>query len=178
MWGHPLHAGNFHRKILSVPGFVESTGATTARGGPRGGPRARLYRPGTRCCCIPRCCARLGSNPSNAWLGRFRFGHFDALAHAYALAVAGGVDGLALTHLDVASDRLRLCWAYDWTDRLEPGSAGDLARQERLTRRLMSTRPVYDAAPRDWVGAVEESLAVPVVLTSHGPTATDKRPRR
>jgi 8-oxo-dGTP diphosphatase len=46
VWGQPLHAGNFHRKVLSVPGFVESTGETTQAGGPRGGPRARLYRRG------------------------------------------------------------------------------------------------------------------------------------
>jgi 8-oxo-dGTP diphosphatase len=46
VWGEQLHAGNFHRKVLSVPGFVESTGATTEAGGPRGGPRARLYRAG------------------------------------------------------------------------------------------------------------------------------------
>lgn len=46
VWGHALHAGNFHRKVLSVPGFVESTGASTERGGSRGGPRARLYRAG------------------------------------------------------------------------------------------------------------------------------------
>ena len=46
VWGERLHAANFHRKVLSVPGFVEGTGATTARGGPRGGPRARLYRAG------------------------------------------------------------------------------------------------------------------------------------
>ncbi len=46
VWGEELHAGNFHRKVLSVPGFVESTGGTTARGGERGGPRARLYRAG------------------------------------------------------------------------------------------------------------------------------------
>ncbi|MDX3078482.1 NUDIX hydrolase [Streptomyces sp. NPDC088354] len=46
VWGRSLHAGNFHRKILSVPGFVESTGATATRGGSRGGPRARLYRAG------------------------------------------------------------------------------------------------------------------------------------
>lgn len=115
-------------------------------------------------------------NPTNPWQGRFRFGHFDAVAHAYALAVAGGADGLALTHLDVASERLRLCRAYDWTDRLEPGPAGDLARQERLSHRLMSTRPIYDGPPGDWVAAVEEALAVPVFVTSHGPTAADKRP--
>ena len=46
VWGEKLHAGNFHRKVLSVPGFVESTGAFTETGGPRGGPRARLYRRG------------------------------------------------------------------------------------------------------------------------------------
>jgi len=46
VWGERLHAANFHRKVLSVPGFVESTGETTETGGPRGGPRARLYRRG------------------------------------------------------------------------------------------------------------------------------------
>jgi 8-oxo-dGTP diphosphatase len=46
VWGEDLHAGNFHRKVLSVPGFVESTGETTTRGGERGGPRAKLYRAG------------------------------------------------------------------------------------------------------------------------------------
>jgi len=46
VWGERLHAGNFHRKVLSVPGFVEGTGEHTETGGPRGGPRARLYRRG------------------------------------------------------------------------------------------------------------------------------------
>jgi len=45
VWGAPLHPGNFHRKVLSVPGFVEPTGQTDSRPG-RGGPRARLYRAG------------------------------------------------------------------------------------------------------------------------------------
>ncbi|MFC1412726.1 NUDIX domain-containing protein [Streptacidiphilus sp. N1-12] len=46
IWGEKLHPGNFHRKVLSVPGFVEGTGRTTAHGGSRGGPRPRLYRRG------------------------------------------------------------------------------------------------------------------------------------
>ncbi|MCM2417956.1 MULTISPECIES: NUDIX hydrolase [unclassified Streptomyces] len=46
VWGATLHAGNFHRKVLSVPGFVESTGGTATHGSVRGGPRARLYRAG------------------------------------------------------------------------------------------------------------------------------------
>lgn len=46
VWGATLHAANFHRKVLSVPGFVESTGGTATHGSVRGGPRARLYRAG------------------------------------------------------------------------------------------------------------------------------------
>ncbi|MBX6391374.1 MAG: NUDIX hydrolase [Frankia sp.] len=46
VWGQSLHAPNFHRKVLSTPGFVEDTGTTTSRGGARGGRRARLYRAG------------------------------------------------------------------------------------------------------------------------------------
>jgi 8-oxo-dGTP diphosphatase len=46
VWGERLHPGNFHRKILSVPGFVESTGDLTRTGGARGGPRSKLYRRG------------------------------------------------------------------------------------------------------------------------------------
>ena len=46
VWGIDPHAGNFHRKVLSVPGFVVDAGTRTTRGGNRGGPRARLYRAG------------------------------------------------------------------------------------------------------------------------------------
>jgi adenylosuccinate synthase len=118
-------------------------------------------------------------NPTNPWQGRFRFGHFDAVAHRYARDVCGGVDGIdgiALTHLDAVSERLLICRAYDWTDRLPPGPPGDLDRQEALTRRLLTTRPAYDPPPSDWAGAVEDALGVPVVVTSHGPTAEDKQP--
>ncbi|MEV0004301.1 adenylosuccinate synthetase [Micromonospora sp. NPDC050980] len=114
-------------------------------------------------------------NPTNEWQGRFRFGHFDAVAHRYALEVAGGVDGLALTHLDLAGPRLRMCRRYaDGLDRLEPGRPGDLARQAALTGRLMRARPVLDEAPADWATAVEEVLRTPVLLTSRGATAEEK----
>ncbi|GAA1102035.1 NUDIX hydrolase [Nocardiopsis metallicus] len=46
VWGHTLHAANFHRKILATPGFVEDTGELAERGGAGGGRRARLYRAG------------------------------------------------------------------------------------------------------------------------------------
>ncbi|MDE3720202.1 NUDIX domain-containing protein [Nocardiopsis sp. N85] len=46
VWDRPLHAANFHRKILAAPGFVEDTGDLAERGGPGGGRRPRLYRAG------------------------------------------------------------------------------------------------------------------------------------
>jgi 8-oxo-dGTP diphosphatase len=47
VWGQRLHAPNFHRKVTSVRGFVQETGTTTQTGGPRGGPKAQLYRRGS-----------------------------------------------------------------------------------------------------------------------------------
>jgi adenylosuccinate synthase len=116
-------------------------------------------------------------NPTNRWQGRFRVGHFDAVAHRYALAVSGGADGLALTHLDLAGRGLRICRRYDWTETLPAGRAGDLDRQAALTDRLLRTRPVFGEVPGDWVAAVEAELSLPVLVTSHGPTAADKRSR-
>lgn len=45
VWGVELHVGNFRRKVLSTPGFVERLEATTPATGSRGRPAA-LYRRG------------------------------------------------------------------------------------------------------------------------------------
>jgi adenylosuccinate synthase len=78
---------------------------------------------------------------------------------------------------------LRVCRAYQCADgtvtRLEPGPLQDLGYQEILTVRLQGARPVLTAvAAGDWVSAVEFALDVPIVLTSHGPTASDKQDRQ
>ncbi|SBW27118.1 adenylosuccinate synthetase [Protofrankia symbiont of Coriaria ruscifolia] len=53
-------------------------------------------------------------NGTGPWQGAFRVGHFDAVAHRYAADVVGGVDAIALTHLDVAArHRLAACHAYE-----------------------------------------------------------------
>jgi len=120
-------------------------------------------------------------NGNGRWQGAFRLGHFDAVAHRYAVEVAGGVDGVAVTHLDTAAAHpdLRICDSYDLdgvaTRRLVPGRRGDLAYTERMGNRLANARPVLGARPADWSSAIGEALGAPVVLESWGPSSVDKR---
>jgi adenylosuccinate synthase len=114
-------------------------------------------------------------NGHGRWQGAFRAGHFDAVAHRYAIEVCSGVDGLALTHLDAPVSHL--CTSYlDGTVRLSPGILGDLVHQEKLTAYLASASPVLTPVT-DWVPTVSAVLDTPVVLESRGPTAaaSDKR---
>ncbi|GIH96610.1 adenylosuccinate synthetase [Planobispora siamensis] len=110
-------------------------------------------------------------NGDGRWQGPFRTGHFDAVAHRYALAVAGGVDALALTHLDAPVSRM--CDSYD-IGELPVGRKGDLAGQAALTARLGEARPHYVDGVTDWPTAVSEALGVRVWLGSSGPTARAK----
>ncbi|WP_242901745.1 adenylosuccinate synthetase [Actinomadura terrae] len=118
-------------------------------------------------------------NGTGRWQGAFRVGHLDAVALRYALEACGGVDGLAVTHLDVAGARpdLRVCRAYamdgEQVARL-PAGTGDLDRQAALTRRLFAARPVYAPLGRA-EETIEDALGAPVVLRSYGPTSAGKR---
>jgi adenylosuccinate synthase len=119
-------------------------------------------------------------NGLDPWQGTFRTGHFDAVAHRYAVEVAGGVDALAITHLDVPErcPDLRICTAYEggW-DRIEPGPPHDLDHQERLGTRLRGTRPGRMYRPDNWAAAISAHLGAPVLLESYGPLSTDKKMR-
>jgi adenylosuccinate synthase len=121
-------------------------------------------------------------NATGPWQGRFRTGHLDEVALRYALEVAGGADGVALTHLDTAArhPELRVCRGYridgELVTRLPARPPGDLAAREALTRRLLRARPVYQDAGDDWITVVEQALGVPVALASHGPRPADKWP--
>ncbi len=122
-------------------------------------------------------------NGVGRWQGAFRTGHFDAVAHRYAVEVAGGVDGLAVTHLDVPArcPELRVCGSYTldgepWT-RIVPGPYRDLDHQADLTARLERARPGPLSRPDDWAGALGSLLGAPVLIESHGPSAADKKIR-
>ncbi len=110
-------------------------------------------------------------NGHGVWQGSFRVGHFDAVALRYALDVTGGVDGLAVTHLDAPP--VRMCISYDALERI-PLHTKDLEAQGRLTRRLMRMSPVYEgwaSGPAD----IGQALSTPVLLESYGPTAAAKK---
>lgn len=124
-------------------------------------------------------------NSDGRWQGPFRVGHLDAVALGYARAATGGVDAVALTHLDTArrlGGRLRIGRGYDLGDRtvtaIDPGPPRDLARQESLTAALLRARPVFDPgagpAADDWPDAVAEILHAPVTIRSRGPAVSDK----
>lgn len=120
-------------------------------------------------------------NTTGEWQGAFRQGHPDLLALDYAVRANGGIDGLAVTHLDaVQGHPLKLCRKYrglgtdsSWISL--PGR--DLAQRESLTRVLMRLSPVYDPgspAACDLPGIFSDTARAPVVLRSYGPGARDK----
>jgi adenylosuccinate synthase len=143
-------------------------------------------------------------NDAAGWQGAFRVGGFDAVLARYALAACGGVDALAVTHLDRLTEHWPVCTAYrapsgcdagtferDASDparisALRLGTRGDLEYQERLTRGLLQCSPWSEELDlgstaglraERFVSWIEAALGAPVRVTSHGPTAGDKRER-
>lgn len=122
-------------------------------------------------------------NRHGMWQGAFRTGHLDAVALRYALEVTGGVDAVALTHLDRAARQpLRLCRSYQIDgrrlDRIVPGPEHDLGWQAQLTGLLSRARPEYENPGGDWPATVADLLNAPVALASYGPTAAAKHALR
>ena len=127
-------------------------------------------------------------NTDGPWQGPFRLGHLDAVTLGYAIEVAGGVDAIALTHLDTARrhPELKLCHAYDipgqpakqpaeGVDRIHPGPPRNLGYQKDLTATLTAARPrCRQVAPEDWPNVVTEITRAPVTISSRGPATADK----
>ncbi|MFI7665226.1 adenylosuccinate synthetase [Nocardia sp. NPDC049526] len=116
-------------------------------------------------------------NTTGPYQGHFRRGHLDPILLRYAIEVSGGIDGLALTHLDAPGTGYAAT-GYATTrgviDRLEPGRWQDLDRQRDLTALLTTADPLLTAVPADPVPWLERQLGAPIVLTADGP---DRRNR-
>jgi adenylosuccinate synthase len=121
-------------------------------------------------------------NGHNLWQQGFRVGPLDLVLLRYALAIAGGLDYLAVTCLDrlEALPELQLCARYscggEEIAELAPARSPDLAHQERLTALLGRCRPLLERAdgPQALLDRLAAELAVPIGLTAWGPTAADQ----
>ncbi|MET7769050.1 adenylosuccinate synthetase [Nocardia sp. NPDC005366] len=111
-------------------------------------------------------------NANGPYQGAFRRGHADPVLLRYAVAACGGIDGLAVTHLDAPAT---VCAATGYRTReglitdLPLGDERDLAHQKRLTDVLFTAEPVLAELPADRIGWFDREIGAPVVLTSDGP---------
>lgn len=119
-------------------------------------------------------------NGTNAWQRNFRVGTFDLVATRYAIEATGGVDVLAVTHLDRHTSKT-MCVAYaladgSTIDRIPVSFDHDLDRQEKMTNALLTATPIESPCP-DFLAELESATGTPVRYVSHGPTHLHKRVR-
>ncbi|WP_066374360.1 adenylosuccinate synthetase [Herbidospora mongoliensis] len=117
-------------------------------------------------------------NVTGEWQGPFRTGHLDLVALRYAALVCGGVDEIALTHLDVAEEHPELKVCREYADGLTLVPGGGLDHRATVSERLLTARPILSEAPESWGGLVAQELGAPVTIRSNGPTWLDKKVRR
>jgi adenylosuccinate synthase len=118
-------------------------------------------------------------NTAAGWQGQFRIGIFDAVAARYALAAAGPVDCLAITHLDrLHALPPRICDEYETAEGRLSNLAGSALRVDSAlvgsalrTECVFAAQPVRSApvesAPRTESAGIAESArsADPAELT-------------
>jgi adenylosuccinate synthase len=137
-------------------------------------------------------------NGHNPWQRAFRVGHLDLLALRYALAVAGPIDGLAVTNLDRLGElpawytckRYRTNgYAGDLSDFFLKDAQGitairpprdpqDLSQQARLTALLFELEPLlipWEGGLGAYAEFIAEALNAQLTLTSYGPTTREKQ---
>ncbi len=94
-------------------------------------------------------------NATGRYQGVFRVGHLDPILLRYAVDACGGVDALAVNHLDIVAGRgdIRTAAGYftpdGYRDRLDCGPWRDLDHQHRLTELVANSTP--DLVPLRWM---------------------------
>ncbi len=134
-------------------------------------------------------------NQPNEWQGDVRYGWFDAVLARYALTLCGGIDALAVTHMDVLP-RLQE-WIYcpgyggypfmdlhsfqtDITEgrlaNFRPNGPLTLEERREMTNALLRAQPVLENCSTDEgevISKIESLLDRAVDVVSRGPAATD-----
>lgn len=120
----------------------------------------------------PHWAVREEHNGVGQYQGAFRSGALDLVLLRYALRCSGGVDMLAVTHVDRPIDLC--CYAYKGMgNKIEPLENPDVFRQEELTRSLFGVAPIVEEAPRG-LDFIAEHLQTPIGIVSRGPRCGDK----
>lgn len=117
-------------------------------------------------------------NGTGMWQGDFRKGWLDLVATKYAIEVSGGIDKLAITHLDRTDsiDGLPVCTAYDSIEKLPPSPReADLHHSQYLAKLCENSKPMYTKiGKKDRAKVIADMLGIPLFMESWGPTAQDK----
>jgi adenylosuccinate synthase len=134
-------------------------------------------------------------NVGNPWQGPVRYGWFDAVLLRYALKAVGGVDGLAITHLDMlkglnewmfcdgyetglnsSDDPIDVTESHGMLTGFQISSSTPLTVRDEFTRSLMHATPVLQTCPANEkavIHHIERLLGSPVNLVARGPISTD-----
>jgi adenylosuccinate synthase len=132
-------------------------------------------------------------NQFNEWQGTVRYGWFDAVLARYALGVTGGVDHVAVTHLDILPHlkEWKFCQGYRDPHHCFDAPAGSnisgntltslparnllpLGERAQITQALSRVEPVIetcDVEDKIVIQKIEALLGHPVGIVSHGPCA-------
>lgn len=119
------------------------------------------------------------------WQEGWRQGHLDFMALDYAVRAIGGVDELAVTHLDCLKGPWKVATGYipyfDWELPVATEEQARLQELASTSEKLAKLRPSYSSlnnpSPEDVLRWISLVLKAPVTITSHGPTAEDKHAR-
>jgi adenylosuccinate synthase len=119
-------------------------------------------------------------NGTGRYQGEWRAGHLDAVLLRYAVAACGGVDGLAVTHLDHTRAGLSAALAYDVGSGTEITELPWQRPGTELTTLLNRCVPRLTRLPEDPDAVVdwfERLLDVPVRVTGAGADRSDHQVR-
>ncbi len=125
-------------------------------------------------------------NSLGLWQGPLRVGYFDSMLAHYALRMVGGVDSLAITHVDQYAKFGSICTNYEWAAEDEEFFRNgrhlrlrrpfDMEYQTKLTEVLRRVKPVYKDVPPEKAHLAEmlSDLETPISILSAGPHLNDK----
>lgn len=134
-------------------------------------------------------------NKNNPWQGPVRYGWFDAILTRYALGMTGGVDMLAVTHMDGLSqlNEWKYCQGYlNYHDLIRttsdatisggrltnftPPDSPSLSLRKQITQGLFEVVPEFETCEADdgiVIQKIEALTGESVGVVSHGPCSKD-----